>query len=106
MIFAKSRKGRGYHKFDEKSDGAPHKRNSELFWKTKEDFASKYGIKFSNFGEEAASSREDQVKQGASYLETIFSVLRNNQELVDKMKSSREFGKEKKGIFTNYHTRI
>ena len=83
MIFAKSRKGRGYHKFDEKSHGAPHKRNSELFWKTKEDFALKYEIDFSNFGEEAASSREMQVAQGSSYLETVFSVLHNNQELVD-----------------------
>ncbi len=83
MVFAKSRKGRGYHKFDEKSHGAPHKRNSELFWKTKEDFASKYEIEFSNFGEEAASSREEQVIQGSSYLETVFSVLHNNQDLVD-----------------------
>lgn len=83
MVFAKSRKGRGYHKFDEKSHGAPHKRNSELFWKTKEDFAAKYGIEFSNFGEDAASSRNEQVKQGSSYLETVFSVLRNNQDLVD-----------------------
>jgi len=83
MIFAKSRKGRGYHKFDEKSHGAPHKRNSDLFWKTKEDFSSKYGIEFDNFGENAASTREQQVEQGASYLETVFSVLHNNQELVD-----------------------
>jgi len=83
MIFAKSRKGRGYHKFDEKSHGAPHKRNSELFWKTKEDFASKYEIDFTNFGEEASSSREMQVEQGSSYLETVFSVLHNNQDLVD-----------------------
>jgi len=83
MVFAKSRKGRGYHKFDEKSHGAPHKRNSELFWKTKEDFALKYEIEFSNFGEEAASSREEQVIQGSSYLETVFSVLHNNQDLVD-----------------------
>lgn len=83
MVFAKSRKGRGYHKFDEKSHGAPHKRNSELFWKTKEDFALKYEIEFSNFGEEAASSRKEQVMQGSSYLETVFSVLNNNQDLVD-----------------------
>ena len=33
-------------------------------------------------------------------------VTTNNEELVNIMKSSREFGKEKKGIFTNYHTRI
>lgn len=83
MVYAKSRKGRGYHKFDEKSHGAPHKRNSELFWKTKEDFSSKYKIKFPNFGEESAPSREGQVEQGSSYLKTVFSVLRNNQELVD-----------------------
>ena len=83
MVFAKSRKGRGYHKFDEKSHGSPHKRNSELFWKTKEDFASKYNVNFDNFGEDAAQSRDEQVSQGSSYLETIFSVLRNNQDLVD-----------------------
>ena len=33
-------------------------------------------------------------------------VTTNNKKLVEKMKSSREFGKEKKGIFTNYHTRM
>lgn len=33
-------------------------------------------------------------------------VTTNDEELVSIMKSCREFGKEKKGIFTNYHTRI
>jgi perosamine synthetase len=33
-------------------------------------------------------------------------VTTNDKELVDKMKSLREFGKVKKGIFTNYHTNI
>jgi dTDP-4-amino-4,6-dideoxygalactose transaminase len=33
-------------------------------------------------------------------------VTTNDEELVSKMKSSREFGKEKKGIWTNYHTQI
>ena len=88
MVFAKSRKGRGYHKFDEKSHGSPHKRNSELFWKTKEDFASKYNVSFDNFGEDAAPSRDEQVLQGSSYLETIFSVMRNNQDLVDYLADS------------------
>ena len=83
MIYAKSRKGRGYHVFDEKSHGVPHKRNSELFWKTKNDFAEKYSISFTNFGESAAETREEQVKQATSYFEKIISVLHNNQELVD-----------------------
>ena len=51
--------------------------------KTKETLSSKYKIEFPNFGEESASSREGQVEQGSSYLKTVFSVLRNNQELVD-----------------------
>ena len=83
MIYAKSRKGRGYHVFDEKSHGVPHKRNSELFWKTKNDFAEKYSISFTNFGESAAETRDEQVKQAISYFEKVISVLHNNQELVD-----------------------
>jgi len=83
MIYAKSRKGRGYHVFDEKSHGVPHKRNSELFWKTKNDFAEKYTISFTNFGESAAKTREEQVEQATSYFEKVISVLHANQELVD-----------------------
>lgn len=33
-------------------------------------------------------------------------VTTDDEELVSKMKSIREFGKEKKGTWTNYHTRI
>ena len=83
MIYAKSRKGRGYHIFDEKSHGVPHKRNSELFWKTKDDFAKKYDISFDSFGEDAAETREEQVEQATSYFKTVVSVMQDNQELVD-----------------------
>ena len=83
MIYAKSRKGRGYYVFDEKSHGVPHKRNSELFWKTKEDFSTKYDVSFDGFGESAAETREEQVEQATTYFKTVLSVLRNNQALVD-----------------------
>ena len=83
MVYAKSRKGRGYHVFDEKSHGVPHKRNSDLFWKTKEDFAKKYDISFSNFGEEAGDSRQDQVEQARTYFHQVISVMHDNQSLVD-----------------------
>ena len=33
-------------------------------------------------------------------------VTTDDEELVNKMKSIREFGKEKKGTWTNYHTRL
>ena len=83
MVYAKSRKGRGYHVFDEKSHGVPHKRNSDLFWKTKSDFSDKYDVSFDNSGEIAAESRDEQVEQATNYFETVISVLRDNQDLVD-----------------------
>ena len=62
---------------------SPHKRNSSLFWKTKEDFAQKYNVDFNGFNEEAAETRDGQEDQAISYFESVFSVLRSNQNLVD-----------------------
>ena len=82
IVYGRTTKGRGYHKIDYASHGAAHKRNSELFWKTKQDFANKYNVDFFNFGSEEADSKEGQEEQARSYFESIFSVLRSNQGLV------------------------
>jgi len=50
MIWLKTRKGRGYLKYDNASHGAPHAMNSELFWQTKREFADQYDAQFVNFG--------------------------------------------------------
>jgi len=83
VIYGKGTKGRGYHKTDYASHGSPHKRNSELFWKTKQDFAEKYNIEFNGFAEAEASNREAQEHQAKSYFDSVFSVLHSNQKLVD-----------------------
>ena len=83
IVYGRTTKGRGYHKIDYASHGAAHKRNSELFWKTKQDFANKYNVDFFNFGSEEADSQEGQEEQARSYFESIFSVLRSNQGLVE-----------------------
>ena len=83
VVYGRTTKGRGYHKIDYASHGAAHKRNSELFWKTKQDFADKYNVDFFNFGSEEADSKEGQEEQARSYFESIFSVLRSNQGLVE-----------------------
>ena len=83
VIYGKGTKGRGYHKTDYASHGSPHKRNSELFWRTKQDFAEKYNIEFNGFAEIEASNREAQEHQAKSYFDSVFSVLHSNQELVD-----------------------
>ena len=82
-IFSKTRKGRGYYIYDHKSHGAAHKRNSDLFWKTKEDFSNTYNVEFSGFGDVAEKSWEGQVDQAKLMFSTVFTVMKNNQEYVD-----------------------
>ncbi len=83
VIYGKGTKGRGYHKIDYSSHGSPHQRNSDLFWKTKQDFAVKYNVEFNGFNEEPAVTRAGQEDQANSYFESVFSVLNSNQDLVD-----------------------
>ena len=79
----KTRKGRGYLKYDNLSHGSPHKRNSELFWKTKEPFAEKYGVKFTNFGGPAPEDADALRAEFEANLQTVIDVLHNDQGLVD-----------------------
>ena len=83
VIYSKTRKGRGYHVYDNKSHGTAHKRNSELFWRTKNDFAQIYNIEFDGFGEAEADTWDGQVPQATSMLKTVFSVMENNQGYLD-----------------------
>ena len=88
IIYGKGIKGRGYHKVDYESHGSPHKRNSELFWKTKEDFANKYDVEFESFVEKPAGTREAQEHQARSYFNSVFSVMRSQPDLVEYLSST------------------
>ena len=88
IIYGKGVKGRGYHKVDYASHGSPHKRNSELFWKTKEDFSKKYNLEFEGFNEEQAPTRQGQEEQARSYFHSVFSVMRSKPDLVDYLSST------------------
>jgi transketolase len=82
MVWFKTRKGRGYHKFDYESHGAAHKRNSELFWRCREDFAAKYGVAFDGAGDTKDPGEDACREQTRRWFETVFSVLKNDPELV------------------------
>ena len=79
----RTKKGRGYYVYDNKSHGTPHKMNSELFWKTKKDFADKYGVEFEGFGQPAPPTYEEQREQTWININRALDVLRRDQELVD-----------------------
>ena len=57
-VWFKTRKGREYLVYDQKSHGAPHAMNSELFWETKRPFMEKYGVEFANYGGSAPGDPE------------------------------------------------
>jgi transketolase len=82
MMYGKTRKGRGYYKYDAPSHGAPHALNSDLFWKCRADFAEKYGVKWAGEGQDAPTEKDALRQQFADNLNVALDVLRNNDSLV------------------------
>ena len=83
VIWVKTRKGRGYLKYDNKSHGSPHKTDSELFWETKQPFAQKYGVTFANFGGTPPADPADLRAEFEANLKAVIEVLQRDQALVD-----------------------
>ena len=83
VAWFKTRKGRGYGLYDNKSHGTPLPMNCETFWKNAGAFAEKYGVKFAGFNEAAPSSADAIYQQFRANLEVAISVLASDQSLVD-----------------------
>ncbi len=83
VAWFKTRKGRGYGKYDFASHGVPHPLNSELFWNTKRPFMEKYGVEFVNFGGPAPSDPAALQAECRANLQVVIDVLRRDQALVD-----------------------
>ena len=79
----KNRKGRGYLIYDNKSHGSPHKANSELYWKTKEEFMKKYGVEFEGFMKPAPKDYEEFKEQTWKNIQIALSVLLEDDDLID-----------------------
>jgi transketolase len=79
----RTRKGRGYLKYDNPSHGSPHKMNDELFWKTKREFAEKYDAKFVNMGGKAPSDPAELAREFEANLKAVMDVMARDQALVD-----------------------
>ncbi|MBI4734834.1 MAG: transketolase [candidate division NC10 bacterium] len=83
VAWVKTRKGRGYLKYDNPSHGAPHPMNSDLFWQTKRPFAEKYGAQFTNFGGPAPGDAALRRAEFEANLKAVIEVLHRDQGLVD-----------------------
>ena len=83
VAWFKTRKGRGYLKYDNPVHGVPHKLNCEIFWETKRPFAEKYGVQFVNFGGPAPADPAALREEFEANLAAVIDVLRRDQALVD-----------------------
>jgi transketolase len=83
MAWFRTRKGRGYLKYDNSVHGLPHKLNCETFWETKKPFVEKYGIQFVNYMNCVPGDAEALQTEFAANLEMVMSVLHNDQALID-----------------------
>ncbi len=83
VAWMKTRKGRGYGVYDNKSHGTPLPMNSEGFWKNAAAFSDKYGVKFVGFNEPAPKDSASLREQFRANLEATIGVLKADQELVD-----------------------
>ncbi len=83
VAWFKTRKGREYLKYDNKSHGAPHQINCEVFWETKRPFAEKYDVEFTNFGGCAPQGAEALRAEFRANLKAVIDVLHRDQALVD-----------------------
>ena len=82
-IWVKTRKGRGYLKYDSDSHGSPHKRNSNEFWSIRKKFSNEYDIKFKYMDLPASENNSENKKQMLDTLESVLSLYKKIPGLVD-----------------------
>jgi transketolase len=83
IAWFKTRKGRGYLRYDNKSHGTPHAMHSEPFWTLRKQFMEKYGIRYEGVDEPAPRDPEALRAQAAANLQAALSVLVRDEPLVD-----------------------
>ena len=82
VAWFKTRKGRGYLKYDNKSHGAAHAMNSEPFWTLRKEFMQKYGVEYVGVDQPAPEDASARMDQAAQNFQIALTVLHRDQELV------------------------
>jgi len=78
----KTKKGYGYGVYDNKSHGTPHKANSDIFWKTREEFMNKYDVEFAGYGKPVPDNFAEQTFEN---LRRVIDVILKNKSLVERI---------------------
>jgi len=79
----RTRKGRGYLKYDYASHGTAHTMNHELFWQLRKDFQKKYGVEYEGVDQPAPKDADGIRAQARRNLEVAASVFRKRPDVSD-----------------------
>jgi transketolase len=85
MIWGKTRKGRGYGKYDNKSHGTPWPMNAPEFWAVRKTFMEKYGVEYRGVDAPAPEGAEERIAQAKANLDVAFSILRKRTDVVESV---------------------
>jgi transketolase len=83
MAWFKTRKGRGYGKYDAKSHGTPFPMNAPEFWAVRKQFMARYGVAYEGVDEPAPADPAERAAQARANFEVAYSVMARDQALVD-----------------------
>ena len=79
----KTRKGRGYLKYDYASHGNAHAMNSEPFWQLRKEFMAKYGVEYEGVDTAAPKDAEAIRAQARRNLGVAAAVFNKRTDVVD-----------------------
>jgi transketolase len=83
VAWFKTRKGRGYLVYDNKSHGTAHKMNSEPFWELRKRFMATYGVRYEGVDQGPPEGGAAVRAQAEANLRIAMSVLREDTALAD-----------------------
>jgi transketolase len=83
MAWFKTRKGRGYGKYDAASHGVPWPVNAEQFWAVRKQFMARYGVEYQGVDAPAPAGPEGLRAQEEANLQVVMEVLRRDDDLVE-----------------------
>jgi transketolase len=82
MAWFRTRKGRGYGRFDAASHGVPHPLDSPEFWAVRHEFMARYDVVYEGLDQAAPEDPAAVQAQARANFEIAVSVLRRDEELV------------------------
>jgi transketolase len=83
VAWFKTRKGRGYGKYDNKSHGTPWPMNAPEFWAVRKEFMRRHGVEYAGVDEPAPADAKERDAQARHNFEVVMGVLRAHPETVD-----------------------